>query len=232
MTDWKIDKPEVLNPEAQICLQDLMQIFFNFEKLLAKVPIIKRLNSGTFTIEDYQDLLVNLKVQVVEGARWITSTASSFDSQYLEVRSIVIGHAKEEHRDYQILESDYLKAGGSAQRLQNQKRNAGTEALHAFLMHRASHKNPIDMLGAMWIIEGLGNKMATEWAERVDELTGGSGEYTQFMRYHGENDANHLDKLYFLMDRLCKSSEQRDEIARTASVVAKLYAMQLSEIDA
>ena len=220
-----------LNSHAQQCLQGLLRIWFDFERDVNRVPIIKRLEQGYFSLGDYQALLMNLRQQVIEGSRWITRSASSFERQYSDVRSIVIGHAKDEHKDYQLLEQDYVAAGGKLETIQNGQRNTGSEALHGFLMYRASKPNPIDLIGAMWIIEGLGQKMAESWAARIEELTEKSG-IVSFMRYHGENDETHMNTLYQLLDRVCGSEQNSADIQCTAKVVAKLYLMQLECIDA
>ncbi len=219
-----------LNPAAQQCLQDLMTVWFEFERRLNKVPIIKRLEHGQFTQKDYLALLFNLRQQVIEGARWISRGASSFDRDYAEVRSMVIGHAREEHKDYLHLEQDYERAGGQINDIQQGKRNTGSDALHGFMMYRASLPNPIDLLGAMWIIEGLGHKMANNWAQRITELTGLS-DAVNFMRYHGENDDAHMEKLYQMLDSVCRDEHDSARIAATAKVVARLYCLQLECID-
>jgi hypothetical protein len=223
--------PRIQTEHGQACLRGLMRIWFDFERQLGRVPLIQRLERGQFSREDYRRLLLHWRQQVIEGARWITRTASSFDRDFADVRAEVIGHAREEHRDYEMLEQDYVAAGGALADIQQFPRNAGTEALHAFLMYRASQPNPVDMIGAMWIIEGLGQKMASDWAKRIDELTEGDGSYTRFLRYHGDNDEGHLAKLYGLIDRLCRSPEDQRAIERTARVVARLYALQLEEVD-
>ncbi len=227
----QIERPDVLTELGQETLRRLMRSWFDFERRLSRVNIINRLDVGSFTIEDYRSLLLNLRPQVIEGGRWISRCASSFDREHADVRSVVIGHAKDEHRDYEVLEQDYVAAGGKIDVIQQQPRNPGTEALHAFLMYRASQPNPADLLGAMWIIEGLGEKMANDWADRIDELTNGNGSYTKFMRYHGDNDDSHMDKLYGLIDRVCNDVQAADDIVRTADVVGRLYTMQLEEID-
>ncbi len=226
-----MDRPEVLTAIGQDTLRRLLRAWFDFEKRLSRVPIIRRLDMKQFTIEDYQNLLLNLRQQVIEGSRWISRCASSFDRDYADVRSVVIGHAQEEHRDYEVLEQDYVAAGGKLEAIQSQPRNPGSEALHSFLMYRATRPNPVDLLGAMWIIEGLGNKMANEWAARIEEIIGDTEGYTRFLRYHGENDEEHMDKLYGLIDRVCTDEKAADRIVQTATVVGRLYAMQLEEID-
>lgn len=227
----QLPRPDVLTELGQQALRRLMQAWFEFERRLARVPIVNRLDLGSFTLEDYQNLLLNLRPQVVEGGRWISRCASSFDRDHADVRSVVIGHAKDEHRDYELLEKDFVAAGGRLDDIRAQKRNPGTEALHSFLMYRAGRPNPVDLLGAMWIIEGLGEKMANDWAQRIDELVNGDGSSTQFMRYHADNDDSHMDKLYGLIDRVCTTEQAVEDIVRTATVVGRLYAMQLEEID-
>ena len=226
-----LERPEVLTTLGQETLRRLIRVWFDFERRLAKVPIVRRLDLGQFNLEDYQKLLLNMRPQVVEGARWISRCASSFDRDNADVRSVIIGHAQDEHRDYEVLEADYVTSGGDLQTLRLQPRNPGSEALHCFLMYRAGQPNPVDLLGAMWIIEGLGEKMANDWAKRVDELIGDTEEYTRFLRYHGDNDDSHMDKLYGLIDRVCIDQAAADRIVRTANVVARLYAMQLEEIE-
>jgi 3-oxoacyl-[acyl-carrier-protein] synthase-3 len=230
-TPVELARPEVLTELGQETLRRLLRAWFEFERRLGKVPILRRLDVGTFTREDHLALLRNLRPQVVEGARWIARCASSFDREHADVRSMVIGHAQEEHRDYEVLESDFVALGGSLEDIQLAERNVGTEALHAFLMHRASQPNPVDLLGAMWIIEGLGEKMASSWAERIEELSACGTEATRFIRYHANNDDSHMDKLYGMLDRTCTTQGRADAMVKTARVVARLYALQLEEID-
>lgn len=223
--------PTVLSDIGQFTVRGLLRAWFEFERRLARVPIVQRLDTGTFTREDYQRLLLDLRPQVVEGSRWISRCASSFDRDHADIRSVVIGHAKDEHRDYELLEQDYVACGGSLEVIRARQRNPGSEALHCFLMYRAGEPNPVGLLGAMWIIEGLGEKMAADWAARVEELTGIGADGTRFLRYHGSNDDSHMDKLYGLIDRICTSPSVAEDILRTARVVGRLYALQLEEID-
>ena len=151
------------------------------------------------SLGDYQKLLLHLRQQVIEGSRWISRSASSFDRHFSDVRSVVISHAYDEHTDYTMLEKDFTATGGDITDIQQGTRNIGTEALHGFLMYRASLPNPIDLIGAMWIIEGLGNKMASEWSAHVEALALSTEPHTQFMQYHADNDTEHLEKTLCLV---------------------------------
>lgn len=227
----QIAGPEVLTELGQSTLRRLLREWFEFERRLAAVPIVRRLDVGTFTREDYQRMLLNLRPQVVEGARWISRCASSFDAEHADIRSVVLGHAYDEHRDFEILEADYLATGGRLETIRVQPKNVGSESLHGYLMFRAGEPNPVGLLGAMWIIEGLGEKMAASWADRVEQLTALDGRCTRFLRYHGGSDESHMGKLYGLIDRICTRQSLADDVVRTARVVGRLYALQLEEID-
>ena len=226
-----IKRPAALTELGQATLRRLLREWFEFERELAKVPIIRRLDLGTFTRDDYQRLLLNLRPQVVEGSRWISRCASSFDREHADIRSVVLRHAVDEHRDYEVLEQDFVATGGELATIRAQPRNVGSEALHAFLMFRATEPNPVSLLGAMWIIEGLGEKMAASWAGRIQELTGLEPGCTRFLRYHADNDDSHMDKLYGLIDRICTRESVADDVVKVATVVGRLYALQLEEID-
>lgn len=223
--------PPDLSPLAQRALRDLMSVWLEFELALPKTPILSRLYAERFTTQDYLSLLRNLRQQVVEGARWISRAASSLDRSFLRERSVVIGHAREEHRDFEILERDYVAAGGRLEDIRGGEKNIGSEALHAFLMHEASQPNPVQMVGAMFIIEGLGEKMARSWSEMIQEQTGLPDEALRFLRYHGANDEHHLQKLRELLGTPHLTEEGAARTVKVAKVVARLYRLQLEELD-
>ncbi|WP_242724477.1 hypothetical protein [Microcoleus vaginatus] len=85
-------------------LRELAWIWLKFDREIRSVPIVRKLHRGELTIEDYQDLLCNLRPQVVEGSRWIARAASNMSD--FRLRSTFIGHAQDEHRDYQMLEQN------------------------------------------------------------------------------------------------------------------------------
>lgn len=219
-----------LKPVSQETLRELLSVWLDFERRLSKVPIIRRLEKHQFTIEDYKTLLLNLRPQVIEGSRWITRTASSFTAEYSELRSAVILHAVDEHKDYKMLEKDFVSIGGNIEEIESAERNIGSEALASYLMHQASQPNPINLLGAMFIIEGLGNKMASRWSKTIQECLSIDEKSTSFLSYHGENDETHIQKLYDLLNSDIVTAESKKSIVKTAKVVGRLYILQLEEM--
>ena len=215
-------------PVSAYLLRQLALIWLEFEREIRSVPIVRKLHRGEFTVDDYKAMLRNLRPQVVEGARWIARAASNMID--FRLRSTFIGHAQDEHRDYQMLERNYVSVGGVLEEIVNAEKNIGSEALSAFIFHQASRENPVDLLGSMFIIEGLGNNLAAQWAAKIKSTLGLKDEQVSFLGYHGANDEAHLGKLNELINAEWMTQEIADRILKTAKVTARLYRLQLEEI--
>jgi 3-oxoacyl-[acyl-carrier-protein] synthase-3 len=215
---------------AAVLMRRLAQVWIDFEGRLNQVPIVDKINRGKLRLEDYQLLLLNLRQQVMEGARWISRAASNITIDAFELRSMFISHAADEHRDYQMIERDFLSLGGTMEEITRAEKNLGSEALSAWMFHRASQENPFDLFGAMFIIEGLGNRMAKRWGTRIREQLGLKNEQVSFLTYHGVNDASHFEKLEKALNSGLLTERLVERIVKTAKVTARLYALQLEEL--
>ncbi|GAB5388127.1 MAG: 3-oxoacyl-ACP synthase [Alphaproteobacteria bacterium] len=213
------------------CTRQLMKVWDEFDARLASVPIIDKLNRGKFRIDDYKLWLLNHRQQVVEGARWITRAASSITEQHAGLRATFIKHAATEHNDYRMLEQSYISLGGTLEEMQSTPKNIGSEALSAYMFHHASQPDPFHLLGAMFIIEGLGQHKAAGWGAMIKEQLGLEDKQVAFLTYHGEHDDDHMQELEdVLASGLLEQEGMADAIIRTAKIVARLYILQLEEI--
>ncbi|MFI5914776.1 3-oxoacyl-[acyl-carrier-protein] synthase III C-terminal domain-containing protein [Dactylosporangium sp. NPDC051541] len=212
-------------------MRGLAEVWSDFERTLHDVPIVARIESGTATIADYRRLLLHLRQQVIEGGRWISRAASSFSAEWFALRSAAIRHAADEHRDFRLLERDYCNAGGTLADIRSAPKNVGSEALSAYLFQQASLPDPIDLLGAMFIIEGLGSRKAAGWAARLRDDLDLTADQTAFLTYHGEADEEHVAMLDDALRLVAADPAARARILRTARIVARLYALQLEEVD-
>lgn len=210
--------------------RELAFVWQQFSERLEQVPVIAAIEGGTLTAEDYRVLLLNLRQQVIEGGRWIAHVAASMGQELFIVRSTMIGHAAEEHRDYLMLEENYVAAGGELEEIQNAAKNVGSEAFSAYMFHNALQPDPLHMFGAMFIIEGLGHSKAGGWARLVKEHTGLGDDAVSFLAYHGENDDGHYEKLRTILSAPFISSPVAERIVKTARTVGRLYCLQLEEL--
>ena len=213
-------------------LRKLAVVFAAFEGRLEQTPLIRKLTRGRFEIEDYRAFLIGLRQQVKDGALWMSRAASNVDEKHLELRSKLMRHAVTEHRDFRLLEADYVATGGEQAVIVGAEKNIGSEALSAWMFHEASKPNPFGLLGAMWIIEGLGSIKAAEWGRLAQNRLSLPDTAVRFLLYHGENDTTHIAEFEEMLELLLPDEQVAHRIVRTAEVTARLYALQVEEIAA
>jgi 3-oxoacyl-[acyl-carrier-protein] synthase-3 len=211
---------------------ELARVWADFERRVRATALVSRIDAGTATLADYRTLLVQLRQQVVEGGRWISRAASNFSVELFAFRSAAIRHAAAEHRDFRLLEEDFRAVGGDLDEIRQARKNLGSEALSAYIFHQASQPDPVDLLGAMFVIEGLGTTLAAGWAGRLREQLGLTDDQVRFLGYHGTADEDHVAELAQLLRSDLIDRPLAERIVRTAEVVARLYAWQLEEMTA
>jgi 3-oxoacyl-[acyl-carrier-protein] synthase-3 len=211
-------------------VRQLTRVWIDFEDSLRSVPIVQQIERGRLSAGTYRTLLLQLRQQVVEGSRWIARAASNVTAEFFPQRSMFLQHAVAEHRDFQMLENDFVAMGGTLDEIQSADKNVGSEALSAWMFHRASQPNPFDLLGAMFIIEGLGSRKAGKWAQAIRKSLGLHDRGVSFLAHHGIADDDHIQKLEALLASEVITPEVAASIVKTARVTARLYRLQLEEI--
>lgn len=211
-------------------IRQLTRTWIDFENKLNNVPIVKKIYDGTLSKDDYLLLLHDLRQQVIDGSQWISRAGSNISIDLFELRSAFLKHAGVEHKDYQILEKNYKNMGGDLDDLYKGEKNIGAEALSAWMFNQASKPNPVDLLGAMFIIEGLGNRMAGFWGELIQKQMKLEDNQVNFFLYHGVADLEHFKGLEEALNHPKMTMEIVERIAKTAKITANLYVMQLQEL--
>src|SRR5262249_15230247 len=158
--------------------------------------------------------------------------SSNSDDGPLELRSTWMRHAVTAHRDFRLLEADFVATGGQLEAIRSADKNIGSEALSAWMFHEASKPNPFGLLGAMFIIEGLGSIKAAEWGRLAQSRLGLPEDAFRFLLYHRENDAEHMQEFEDMLRLVLPDDATAPRIVTCAKVTARLYALQIEEIAA
>ncbi len=229
----KVEAPElVINPNetAEWLVRQLTQVWIDFETRLLNVPVVKKIHDSELSLEDYKLLLRDLRQQVIDGSQWISRAASNIDIDLFELRSAFIKHTATEHKDYQLLEKNYIALGADGEEIRRGEKNIGSLALSNFMFQQASKPNPVDLLGAMFIIEGIGKRLAAFWGGMIKEQLKLSEEQVSFFTYHGVADENHFHNLEQALNHPAMNKIVAEKIVKTAKTTARLYEMQLAEL--
>ncbi len=217
-------------PTAAWLVRQLAQVWFDFETRLLKVPVVAKIHDGSLSLDDYKLLLRDLRQQVIDGSQWIARAASNIDIDLFDLRSAFIKHTATEHKDFQMLERNYEALGESLAGIRSAEKNIGSLALSSFIFQQASKPNPIDLLGAMFIIEGIGKRLAGYWGELIKDQLQLNDDQVSFFTYHGLADENHFQRLEEALNHPRMDQAIAQRIVKTAKTTARLYLMQLEEL--
>lgn len=222
--------PQSAPQHLQHLLQSLANIWHDYRSQVWRSPIIHKLVSNQFTTGDYRHWTAQWVPQVREGSKWMREAVASLDDGYSDLANLISTHAGEEQNDFKILYEDYLGAGGT-ELLDNLRRNPGGDALNTYLHSLAATKNPLGLLGAIYIIEGTGQRIVPALLPLLRKQLALPASAFRFLEYHGANDEHHLARWLSAVELvLAKDTKAAAAILATAKRTAQLYLMQFEHI--
>lgn len=211
-------------------LGQLATLWHEYRSRVWRTPVIQRLRSGQWQRADYLGWMQHWIPQVREGSLWMREGAASLTAPFEQLSTLIHTHAGEEQNDYQILFQDYQKAGGKVSDIDQLRRNPGGEALNSYLHALAGQPNPLGLLGAIYIIEGTGQRIIPALLPLMKaSLPELPRDAFRFLEYHGENDEHHLLRWLSAVEMvLAEDGDGRhaEAIVDTARRTAELYLMQ------
>ena len=228
------DAPEALRQ----LLGELASTWHDYRSRAWRTPVIRKLRERRFTRADYVNWMQHWIPQVREGSKWMREGAASVRAPYEALSALIETHAGDEQDDYMILFEDYRKSGGAVGDIDALRRNPGGEALNAYLHALAATPNPLGLLGAIYIIEGTGQRIIPALLPLMKaSLLGGSdavpADAFRFLEYHGANDEHHLLRWLRAVEIVLQHDTDGSgarAIIETARRTAELYLMQFEHV--
>lgn len=223
-------------------LTELAGIWHDYRSNVWRTPLIRQIRERRFALPDYLNWMEQWVPQVREGSRWMREGAASLTGPYKTLAALIDVHAGEEQDDFNILFSDYRKAGGTVAEIGELRRNPGGEALNAYLHGLAATRDPIGLLGAIYIIEGTGQRIVPALLPLIKAGLKLPPDAFRFLEYHGHNDENHLNRWLAAVEMVMAVEADNDgqggkgqgraarQIIDTARHTAALYLMQFQHI--
>jgi 3-oxoacyl-[acyl-carrier-protein] synthase-3 len=217
-------------PTARL-IQELASVWHDYRSRAWRSSLIRKIVAGEFTNADYVRWMSCWIPQVREGSKWMISGANNLDPRFAALTALVSKHAGEERNDFKILFDDYRLAGGTAGAIEDLRRNPGGEALNAYMHALANEPVPLGLLGAIYIIEGTGQRIIPALLPLLREQLDLPSQAFRFLSYHGENDASHLARWLTAVEmavQLNPGCEQ--QILNVARNTAELYVLQMEHV--
>lgn len=226
------DPDTAADPLVRTLLRELASVWHDYRSRAWRAPIVARITRAEVTHDDLVRWMGDWIPQVQQGSIWMRKAVAGLDDRHAALRELVTAHANDEQYDFRILFEDYRRAGGPVARIEDLRRNAGGEALNAYLHARAERPNAIGLLGAIYIIEGTGRRIVPALLPELRRQLALPLEAVRFLHYHGENDVNHLERWLRCAEHVLRVGGQAavDDIVATARDTAQLYLMQLEAV--
>ena len=223
------DPDNAASPIMRTLLRDLAEVWHDYRSRAWRTPLVSRIMRGGLAREHMLRWMEDWIPQVQQGSLWMRNAAANLGAPYTQLRELILLHATDEQFDFRILFDDYRRMGGTAQNVEALRRNAGGEALNAYLHARAATANPVGLLGAVYIIEGTGQRIVPALLPEIRRQLALPLETTKFLQYHGDNDVNHLARWLHGVEMALDAGGEAaaKDIVATARATAQLYLMQL-----
>ena len=207
-------------------LLELGAVWHDYRSNVFRSELAHRIFNGNIQKTDYQKWMENWIPQVREGSIWIRTAIANLSKKFEGIHELIEKHAGEEQYDFNILYSDYKAAGGN-KAIDDLKRNVGGEELNNFMYEKARSKDPLGLLGGIFIIEGTGNKIIPTLLPFLKKNLNMQLSVFKFLEYHGVNDVHHLERWANAVEMaLTLEPSSYDDILATAKKVAELYKKQ------
>jgi 3-oxoacyl-[acyl-carrier-protein] synthase-3 len=213
-------------------LGELAGVWHDYRSSAWRTPVIRKLRERRFATADYLQWMAQWIPQVREGSKWMREGAASLRAPYEALTSLIELHASEEQGDFRILYDDYRKAGGTED-IDSLRRNPGGEALNSYLHALAAKINPLGLLGAIYIIEGTGQRIIPALLPLMKASLDLPAGAFRFLEYHGQNDAHHLQRWLRAVELVLQHDPDgagAEAIIATARRTAQLYLMQFEHV--
>ncbi|MGN7918064.1 iron-containing redox enzyme family protein [Lysobacter sp. 22409] len=214
-------------------LGELATIWHDYRSRAWRTPVIRKLRERRFATADYVQWMQHWIPQVREGSKWMREGAAAVQAPYTELSALIETHAGDEQDDYMILYEDYRKAGGAVADIDALRRNPGGEALNSYLHALAATPNPLGLLGAIYIIEGTGQRIIPALLPLMKASLSLPADAFRFLEYHGSNDEHHLARWLRAIEIVLEhdaDGEGARAIIATARRTAELYLMQFDHV--
>ena len=218
------------DPRLARMLQALAGVWHDYRSRAWRTPLVRAIREQRFGTADYLCWMESWVPQVREGSLWMREAMASMRAPFDALGTLIGQHANDEQFDFRILFDDYRRAGGRVAQIDQLRRNPGGEALNSYLHALAATPSPVGLLGAIYIIEGTGQRILPALLPLLKAQLALPPSVFRFLEYHGANDQHHLARWLSaatLVLELDAKGSADAAIVDTARRTAELYLLQM-----
>ena len=191
-----------------------------FRQALLQEATFHSLINGTISKEAYALFLRETYHFASHTSRFLAAAASRIPEDKMKIRTRFLHHALEEDGHHLFALKDLRNLGFGDGFAKESLPLAGTTAIVSHHYYIAHMGNPVGMMGAVLVFEGLALDFASKSSEEIRERHGLPSYAVTFLHTHGHFDIDHMaDAIKVLNTEITDPQDQRDII----EVAKKMY---------
>jgi len=189
---------------------------------MLKAPIIKKAVSGTITLDEYHNYLVQAYHHVKHTVPLLMTVGGRLPEEKEWLRNAVAEYIEEELGHQEWILNDIAACGGDKEAVRRSSPSIETELMIAYAYDMASRVNPLGFFGMVHVLEGTSITTADRAADGIQKALNLPETAFSYLRSHGALDQDHVKFFEGLMNKIDDSEEQA-LIIHCAKVFYRLY---------
>jgi pyrroloquinoline quinone (PQQ) biosynthesis protein C len=188
---------------------------------LLAAPIIKAALAGRVDRNQYIAFLCRAYHHVKHTVPLMMACGSRLGHDHEWLRSAMAKYIQEELGHQEWILSDISAAGGDADAVRHSAPDLDTELMVAYAYDTVNRRNPVGILGMVFVLEGTSVGLASSAARALQRCLDLPTSAFSYLISHGDLDTNHMAFFGGLVNRL--EREDRDAVIHSARVIYHLY---------
>ncbi|MEC8858678.1 MAG: iron-containing redox enzyme family protein [Pseudomonadota bacterium] len=211
--------------------QQLIEATRSDKQYLFSSPLIQDALDGNVELNSYIAFLEQAFHHVSHTVPLLMACGARLPDRLEWLRGAMAEYIEEEYGHQEWILNDIQACGGDAETVRRGKPALATELMVSTMYDRINRKNPVAMLGMIFVLEGTSIELATHAANTLQQSLNLPATAFSYLSSHGSLDLEHMKFYEKLVNRL-DNEEDRNCVIDTAKVVYYLYAQMFRTLPA
>jgi thiaminase len=199
-------------------------------RLVANSKFLSMLLNGTAPTEAYALFLRETYHLSRHTPRFLAAAAANMPDEKDAIRTRFLHHAIEEDGHHKFALKDLRNLGYPDTFALDSYPLAGTCAIVSYHYYLAFIDNPIGMLGAVVVFEGLAEAFAGTISDMLQQKQNLPLGAVSFLHTHGKFDIDHMKEARQVLNELVTEEKDKQDIIEVAKKMYRYYSMNFDEI--
>lgn len=197
---------------------------------LGKCRIIAEAMDGRSAEGDYIAYLTNVYHYARFSPVIMAAAAARCCQTHEKLARYLLEHAAEEQGHEKWALDDLSQLGVAPEVIERTRPTPACAALVGYVHDQAAFRNPVAIMGWMYVLEAVGADIGTAVGEKLGQAHGDKSGPIRFVAGHGEADADHAVAISQTIEDCVQTPEDRRDVCETARVVSYLYTTMFRQI--